>query len=310
MDAKIKRSLSGKTKAKLYEWGFIAVMLAVPLTNLVIFYFAVNINSVLMAFQENLGGKTVWSGYQFTRLFKELGMSDFIITEAIRNTLVFFLLGLLIINPLSLLLAYFLYKKIIGYRIFRFVFFLPSIISATVLTALYKQLIAPGGVVALVVEALGGSVPLLGYLATEGTALTAIVIYTLWTGFGVNIILFNGAMTRIPEEVMEYARLDGVGSGRELVQIIIPLIWPTLSTIITFAFVGIFTASGPILLFTKGQYGTYTISFWIYDLVQGVNKVINLEYASAVGLFFTLIGAPIVLIVRMLINKAVDAVEY
>lgn len=285
-------------------------MLAVPLTNLVIFYFAVNINSVLMAFQENLGGKTVWSGYQFTRLFKELGMSDFIITEAIRNTLVFFLLGLLIINPLSLLLAYFLYKKIIGYRIFRFVFFLPSIISATVLTALYKQLIAPGGVVALVVEALGGSVPLLGYLATEGTALTAIVIYTLWTGFGVNIILFNGAMTRIPEEVMEYARLDGVGSGRELVQIIIPLIWPTLSTIITFAFVGIFTASGPILLFTKGQYGTYTISFWIYDLVQGVNKVINLEYASAVGLFFTLIGAPIVLIVRMLINKAVDAVEY
>lgn len=285
-------------------------MLAVPLTNLVIFYFAVNINSVLMAFQENLGGKTVWSGYQFTRLFKELGMSDFIITEAIRNTLIFFLLGLLIINPLSLLLAYFLYKKIIGYRIFRFVFFLPSIISATVLTALYKQLIAPGGVVALVVEALGGSVPLLGYLATEGTALTAIVIYTLWTGFGVNIILFNGAMTRIPEEVMEYARLDGVGSGRELVQIIIPLIWPTLSTIITFAFVGIFTASGPILLFTKGQYGTYTISFWIYDLVQGVNKVINLEYASAVGLFFTLIGAPIVLIVRMLINKAVDAVEY
>ena len=109
---------------------------------------------------------------------------------------------------------------------------------------------------------------------------------------------------------MEYARLDGVGSGRELVQIIIPLIWPTLSTIITFAFVGIFTASGPILLFTKGQYGTYIISFWIYDLVQGVNKVINLEYASAVGLFFTLIGAPIVLIVRMLINKAVDAVEY
>lgn len=217
MDAKIKRSLSGKTKAKLYEWGFITVMLAVPLTNLVIFYFAVNINSVLMAFQENLGGKTVWSGYQFTRLFKELGMSDFIITEAIRNTLIFFLLGLLIINPLSLLLAYFLYKKIIGYRIFRFVFFLPSIISATVLTALYKQLIAPGGVVALVVEALGGSVPLLGYLATEGTALTAIVIYTLWTGFGVNIILFNGAMTRIPEEVMEYARLDGVGSGRELV---------------------------------------------------------------------------------------------
>ena len=109
---------------------------------------------------------------------------------------------------------------------------------------------------------------------------------------------------------MEYAKIDGVGTWRELVQIIIPMIWPTVSTMLTFAIVGLFTASGPILLFTKGQYGTYTISFWIFDLVQGVNGVTNFEYASAVGLFFTLVGVPIVMTVRHFINKLVEIVEY
>ena len=54
----------------------------------------------------------------------------------------------------------------------------------------------------------------------------------------------------------------------------------------------------------------YTISFWIFDLVQGVNGVTNFEYASAVGLFFTLVGVPIVMTVRHFINKLVEIVEY
>lgn len=247
-----KRDFKTQLKTKWADWGFIAVMLAVPLLNLLIFYFGVNINSVLLAFKENIGGETVFSLYNFQRLFKEFASSASVVNEALKNTLIFFFLSFIIITPLSLIFAYFLYKKIYGYKIFRFVFFLPSIISATVLTTLYKQLILPDGVISQLVRLVGGEVPLLGYLATEDTALWAIVVYTLWTGFGVNIILFSGAMSKLPEEVMEYAKIDGVGTWRELVQIIIPMIWPTVSTMLTFAIVGLFTASGPILLFTKG----------------------------------------------------------
>ena len=303
---KIKQSF----KRNGQDWGFILIMLAIPLLNLIVFYFCVNINSILLAFQENIGGKQSFSLYNFQRLFKEFATSGSIVTQALKNTMIFFTLGFVIITPLSLIFSYFLFKKVIGYKIFRFVFFLPSIISATVLTSLYKQLILPDGVVSQLIKMFGGKVPLLGFLATEGYALWAIVIYTLWTGFGVNIILFNGAMARVPQDVLEYALLDGVGTWRELGQIVVPMIWPTISTMLMFAVVGLFTASGPILLFTKGQYGTYTISFWIFDLVQGVNGVTNFEYASAVGLFFTLIGVPIVLGVRHFMNKFVDVVEY
>ena len=181
-----KRDFKTQLKTKWADWGFIAVMLAVPLLNLLIFYFGVNINSVLLAFKENIGGETVFSLYNFQRLFKEFASSASVVNEALKNTLIFFFLSFIIITPLSLIFAYFLYKKIYGYKIFRFVFFLPSIISATVLTTLYKQLILPDGVISQLVRLVGGEVPLLGYLATEDTALWAIVVYTLWTGFGVN----------------------------------------------------------------------------------------------------------------------------
>ena len=162
-----KRDFKTQLKTKWADWGFIAVMLAVPLLNLLIFYFGVNINSVLLAFKENIGGETVFSLYNFQRLFKEFASSASVVNEALKNTLIFFFLSFIIITPLSLIFAYFLYKKIYGYKIFRFVFFLPSIISATVLTTLYKQLILPDGVISQLVRLVGGEVPLLEQLGAK-----------------------------------------------------------------------------------------------------------------------------------------------
>ena len=87
-----------------------------------------------------------------------------------------------------------------------------------------------------------------------------------------------------------------------------PMVWPTLTTLIVFTFVGIFTASGPILLFTKGQYDTVTISYWILSVVM--NPAGDARYASAVGLIFTLVALPIVLLVKWGMEKLQAATEY
>ena len=114
-------------------------------------------------------------------------------------------------------------------------------------------------------------------------------------------------MARIPDEIVEAATLDGVGTFRELTQVVIPLIWSTICTLLVFTIVGIFTASGPILLFTQGEYDTYTISFWIF---QQIERGYDPNYPSAVGLFFTLIGTPIVLISKHYLEKIGSDVEY
>lgn len=122
------------------------------------------------------------------------------------------------------------------------------------------------------------------------------------------MLLFGGALARIPTEILESARIDGISMGKEVVFMIIPLVWPTLSTILILNMTGLFTASGPILLFTKGSYGTMTIAYWIFDAVayKGVSAY---NQVAAGGLIFTVIGAPIVLFVKWLIEK-IPTVEY
>lgn len=185
------------------------------------------------------------------------------------------------------------------------VFFIPSILSAVVLVTVFKEMIKTDGPLSKMLLIFGYKMPSL--LTNPLTAKWVIVAYTMWTGFGVNVILYQGAMSRIPDSVIEAGELDGVTGFGELFRIITPMMWPTLSTTIILSLTGIFTASGPILLFTEGKYDTYTISYWIYSQVTFSKSY---EYPSATGLFFTAIGLPIVLTVRYFINKVYDDVEY
>ena len=125
------------------------------------------------------------------------------------------------------------------------------------------------------------------------------------------MLIFSGAMSRIPTEVIESARLDGVGPFRELVSIILPLVWPTITTAIVLQITGLFTASGPILLLVNGTHETTTISYWIYNKINGDGYggggMYNL--VSAAGLCFTAVAIPIVLSVRKFMSRF-EEVEY
>ncbi len=296
-----------KSKMTLKRKLFIIGMVSVPVLSFLVFYVYVNFNSILMAFQQLKNGEVIYSFKNFEMLFNEFANPFSVMKESVINTLIFFSVNLFIMIPLTSVLSYFLYKKILFYKFFRVVFFLPSIISAVVLTMLYRYILSVDGpIVALLVNIF--NLPVKPEIFADSRyALTAIIIYGIWTGFGSNMILFNGAMSRIPEEIIEAGELDGIGCFRELVQIVIPLVWPTLSTVIILASVGIFTASGPILLFTKGEFGTYTISFWIFMQVYNGG---NMEYASAVGLFFTVIGFPFVFAVKYLLTRFGQDITY
>ncbi len=293
------------------KYLFVGSMVFLAVVNFVIFYCAVNVNSIMLAFKEFIGysetGKELYrfSWHNFEILFKQLRDPASDILPALKNTIIFFVSNTLVMLPLCYFVSYFLYKKIFGFRVFRVVFFIPSILSAVVLVTVFKEMIKTDGPLSKMLLIFGYKMPSL--LTSPLTAKWVIVAYTMWTGFGVNVILYQGAMSRIPDSVIEAGELDGVTSFGELFRIITPMMWPTLSTTIILSLTGIFTASGPILLFTEGKYDTFTISYWIYSQVTFSKSY---EYPSATGLFFTAIGLPIVLTVRYFINKVYDDVEY
>ena len=115
-------------------------------------------------------------------------------------------------------------------------------------------------------------------------------------------------MSRIPLEIIEAEKIEGCGFFAELIHVILPLIWPTISTMLIFTMTGIFTSSGPILLFTEGQFETMTISYWIFNNVYKVGGG-SYNMVSCAGLCFTVAGVPIILFVRWLLDRF-EAVEY
>ena len=302
--------LNPKQKTKLQRWLFIGTFLALPVINFCIFYIYVNFDSFLMAFQRPVLGQgfgaTEWSFENFKTIWRLLSISEGgALWGAFINTVLFFLAGMLIGLPLSVLMSYFIYKKIKGYKLFRFVTYLPNIITSSALVILFKNAIGPGGPLNALVTKMGGEY--VDPITVNETAIWMTIFYSVSFGFGTNLIVLNGAMNGIDKETLEAAEIDGCNWFKELIYIVIPGIWPTVSTIIILATAGFLGSTGPILAFTKGTNNTMTLSFYIYQLVSGAGTGKQDVYlASAIGVIMTVISFPLALLVKKFVYGKED----
>jgi ABC-type sugar transport system permease subunit len=298
-----KKRTMGQAK-KLKDTIFVYCLIALPLIEFFTIYVYINIDSFFLAFQR--GGK--FAGLEnFKMLWDEVRADNSTILVAIKNTFIYFGAGL-ILFVWSIFLSYFFYKKIYAYKFFRFVLYMPAIISPVVFVALFKNLTSVNGAIALIIKNFNPDFRMPNLLARSETATWTMVVYVLWMGWTKNMLYLGGSLARIPLEVLESARLDGVGPWDELTKILVPLLLPTLSTLLLLDVVGILGSSGPILLFTKGDYNTTTISYWMFTLVYATGENAYAK-ASAAGMCLTVIMMPIIYFIRWLTGK-VDSVEY
>lgn len=282
---------------------FIWSMLGIPIASWLVFWLYTNFNMILMAFQTPQGD---WTFRNFISFWNDLTAPHSEIAVSIRNTFLYFGLNVLIILPLGTLIAYFIYKKIRGFKVFRVAIFLPAIIPQIVMITSFKEVIKPWGPLAT----LGIRLPAEGLLALPSTATATVMFYCLWTGFSTVMLLMCGSMARIPVEVLEAAKLDGCGAFREFRSLVIPLILPTISTQVIFALTGLFNASGPILLMTGGAAETSTLQYWIFmNTYKGTEATGAYNIVSATGLVFTCVALPLILLVKWLSEK-IQTVEY
>ena len=305
-----------KRKQTLIKYGFLLSIIGIPLLQFIVFYVIQNGNSFLMAFQtQGINGER-WDLYNFERFFKAFqsgdgGKQDMLL--ALVNTLKFYGLGLALV-PVSLLTSYFMYKKVPGYKFMQIAFFIPSILSTIVWSTIYKQFLGAmnpnESFLPLLVQKLFDMEVPPEFLVFDEYALGSVMMYSIWMGVAGNFILYNGAMTRIPAEVIEAGKLDGITWYREFAQIVLPLVFPTVSTQLLLGLTGLFTSSGNILYLTGGYGKTTTISFLIFDNVYNhADGSGYYNYASCVGLCFTVFTLPLVFLSRFLLDKVED-VQY
>lgn len=304
----MSRSASKGQGKKKFDWAklvFVLVMLFPAVFHLVVFWGGVEIKTIAMAFTNyNSGAFCGWDNFAYIiRQFFGEGASFSIF---LRNTLIYFGISLLLI-PAGMFVSYLIYRKMIGSKFVKIVLYLPCAISSILFSSLYIRLLEPNPNFGLLSSWFGISEQLYNFQLDH--SLVYMIMYDVWVAIGANLFIWIGGMSRIPQTVFDAAKIDGVPPSREFGKIVLPLMWPTFVTMITLTVVGLFGAGGSNLLLCPDRVETFSISYWMYQMVLGGGES-DYNYASASGLFFTVLTIPVLIGSRIFLKKHGEAVEF
>jgi multiple sugar transport system permease protein len=231
-------------RAQLEGFAFVAPFLFLYLSLLIYPL----LRGVVMSFQRADpfgGGRFVGIGN-----YAELA-ADPVFFQALMNTFVF---TLIIVPPLTIVtlaLALALNKPTRSAAWFRGLFFAPSVLSVTIVTLIWRFVLAPdAGLVGEVMQATGGApIP---FLSDPALVKPAIALTTIWWSFGLPMMLFLAGLQQIPEDVYEAAALDGASKWTTFWRVTLPSLRRTVLLVVMLQTAGQLQLFGQAQLLTAG----------------------------------------------------------
>jgi raffinose/stachyose/melibiose transport system permease protein len=226
---------------------------------------------------------------------------------AAEHNLIFFLIHLVVQNPIGLLLAVLLSQR--GLRLapaYRTVLYLPAMLSIVIAGFIWQLMLSPTwGIISATMHSVGLGAYFQPWLGLEGSALATLSLISVWQFVGIPMMLYLTSLIAIPEQLIEAARVDGANAWTVFWRIQLPLILPTVGivTILTYtgtlnAFDLVFSLQGPL---AAPNYATDVLGSFFYrtfygNLGVGANPTMGTTIASMtfllalVGVLAYLIG--------------------
>ena len=164
--------------------------------------------------------------------------------NALSNNAWFFLIHMLVQNPVGILLAAILSNPRLRFRsVYRTAIFVPAILSFVIVGFVWKLILSPlWGVAPDLLELVGLKSLFKPWLGKEAYALTTLSLISVWQFIGIPMMLIYAALISIPEEIIEAAECDGITGARQFWKIKLPLVLPSIGIISVLTFVGNFNA--------------------------------------------------------------------
>ena len=164
--------------------------------------------------------------------------------NALANNTWFFVVHMLVQNPIGILLAALLSNPKLRMRAFyRTAIFIPTILSFVIVGFTWKLILSPlWGVAPGLLDAVGLKSLFAPWLGKEEYALTTLSLVSVWQFVGIPMMLIYAALLSIPDEVLEAAECDGVTGMAQFWKVKLPLIFPSIGIISILTFVGNFNA--------------------------------------------------------------------
>ncbi|GHV86879.1 sugar ABC transporter permease [Spirochaetia bacterium] len=303
----IREALPQRIRRKYGRYWQLYLFLLIPLAYIIIFAY-IPMLGVQIAFKRFtiLGGiwRSPWVGLQnFFKFF-----SSYMLPRVIGNTLRISLYDIIAGFPFPIIFALCLntienrrYKKFL-----QTVTYMPHFISVVVIVGMLMQIFHPlNGIYGIVVKALTGN-QASDIFAKPGAFPHLYVWSGIWQGFGWSSIIYVAALTAVPEELYEAARVDGASRFKMVLYVDLPALAPTitillilrLGTVMSLGFEKAYLMQNNLNLRTSEF-----ISTFVYKQGLAAGGPTDFSYAAAIGLFNSLVNLVLIILVNKLANK-------
>ncbi|WEG19226.1 sugar ABC transporter permease (plasmid) [Alkalihalophilus pseudofirmus] len=155
-------------------------------------------------------------------------------------------------TPIALLLAVAINSKFKGYRLFKVVYFVPTIFPLTAIGLLWYFIFMPNGSLNSFLELIGLSELVTGWLINPSTAMGTIIFVNIWAGIGYYMVILLAGLTTIPKEIYEAADIDGATPSKKFFHITIPMLKPIITLCILMDIIGTIKVFDLIFVMTEG----------------------------------------------------------
>ena len=234
-----------------------------------------------------------WVGLEiFRKIFKD---ADFI--RALRNSLVFNFLDLIVGTPIPIFLALLLnelrYPKF--KKVSQTILYLPHFLSWAIIGSVAYQLFKPSsGLINVLITNMGGeSVP---FIKEKWHWAVTYLLVGVWQTMGWGTIMYLAGITSISGELYEAAMIDGAGRWKRMWHITLPGIKPTIITLLIINLGRVMNSNYERLaVFGNSQVRDFQYQLAIYIYEKGLGNL-QFSMATAVGLFQSVIGVILVLL--------------
>nr|WP_298883975.1 sugar ABC transporter permease [uncultured Bradyrhizobium sp.] len=182
----------------------------------------------------------------------------------------------------ALLVAMMLNRGLRGLPLYRAIFYLPSLIGASVaVSVLWRQVFAGDGLLNQALKLVGIHGP--SWISNPDTALYTLVALAVWQ-FGSPMIIFLAGLRQIPKDVYEAAEIDGASRNQQFWRITLPLLTPVLFFNLVVQTIDAFKAFTPAFIISGGTGGPIDATlFYTLYLYQEAFAYFRMGYASALA---------------------------
>ena len=211
----------------------------------------------------------VWAGlknFEFIFTVKPIFWSS------VKVTFAYALINVPITLILGLALAVLLNKKLVGIKVFRVIYYLPTIVPSVAALVLWQFIFkSDSGLINGTLHQLG--IASVGWLTDPDVVLISLSIIKWW-GVGGMMIVFLSGLQSVPADLYEAAQLDGASGWAQFKHITFPMITPIIFLQLITGVIGGLQAFAEAQIVTGGgpSYASHFLNFDIYETAFGNNK--------------------------------------